>query len=315
MGQCYRRDPQAALDDMCAVPFADRAAYVTVIELIHARGGAIPDDAHEIARRCGCDPALWRRIRARLIDLGKLYADDGWLRAGFADKEAAAAQRRRAVAQAAGRASGLVRAAGPSSINALAGTDAPATDDVAPPITRARAVARAEIKAHLAAIDPHAIQHLVAALLQAMGYVTEVSPPGPDGGTDVLALPDAFGSGTPHLRTQVKHRSGRAERDEIAALRGILKPDREVGLFVSFGGFTREARREAAAGTPHIRLIDLDGFVDLWATHSDALPAAARAQLPLAPVWFLDGTAERAHPLIRHPEVPAEGGPRRMNGH
>ncbi len=217
--------------------------------------------------------------------------DDGWLRSGFADKEAAAAQRRRAVAQVAGRASGLVRAAGSSPINALGGTDVAAEHRPAPPIVRARAEARAEIKAHLATIDPHAIQHLVAALLQAMGYVTEVSPPGPDGGTDVLAWPDQLGSGTPHLPTQVKHRSGRAERDEIAALRGILRPDREVGLFVSFGGFTREARREAASGTPHIRLIDLDAFVDLWAAHSDALPAAARAQLPLAPVWFLDSIA------------------------
>jgi restriction system protein len=290
MGQCYRRDPDAALDDMCAVAFADRAAYVTVIELIHARGGAIPDDDAGIARRCGCEAALWRRIRARLIDLGKLYVDDGWLRSPFADKEAAAAQRRRAVAQAAGRASGAVRAAGPSRINDLGGTDV-ASDDAVPPIVRARAEARAGIKAHLATVDPHAIQHLVAALLQAKGYVTQVSPPGPDGGTDVLALPDPFGSGTPHIRVQVKHRSGRAEREEIAALRGILRPDREVGLFVSFGGFTRDARREAAAGTPHVRLIDLDGFVELWARHLDALPATARAQLPLAPVWFLDEPA------------------------
>jgi Restriction endonuclease/Protein of unknown function (DUF1376) len=288
MGHCYRRDPQAALDDMCAVPFADRAAYVTVIELIHARGGAIPDDAQDIARRCGCDPALWRRIRARLIDLGKLYVDDGWLRAGFADKEAAAAQRRRVVAQAAGRASGLVRAAGSSPINGLGGTDVAAEGGPEPPIMRARAAARAEIKAHLAAIDPYAIQHLVAALLQAMGYVTQVSPPGPDGGTDVLAWPDQLGAATPHIRAQVKHRAGRAAREEIAALRGILKADLEVGLFVSFGGFSNEARREAATGMPHIRLMELDDFVDLWATHSDALPAAARAQLPLAPVWFLD---------------------------
>jgi restriction system protein len=87
---------------------------------------------------------------------------------------------------------------------------------------------------------------------------------------------------------QVKHRADPAQREDIAALRGVLKSEREVGLFVSTGGFTREARREARDGAAHIRLIDLDDFLALWVRHHDALPAAAREGLRLAPVYFLD---------------------------
>src|SRR5690606_29580256 len=112
--------------------------------------------------------------------------------------------------------------------------------------------------------------------------------PGPDGGTDILAYEDALGAATPHLRVQVKHRAESAGRDEIAALRGIVKPDREIGLFISTGGFTREARREAQSGAAHIRLVDLDDFLALWIRHYDDLPEAARAKLRLKPVWFLD---------------------------
>jgi restriction system protein len=157
------------------------------------------------------------------------------------------------------------------------------------PIDRARVEARTELKAHIAAQDPYAAQTLVADLLQAMGHVTAVAPPGADGGTDIFAYPGPFGAGTPHIRAQVKHRVGRATREEIAALRGILAPEREIGLFVSFGGFTAPALRET--GTPHIRLIDLDGFLDLWVAHYDALSDAARDRLPLAPVYFLKRAA------------------------
>jgi restriction system protein len=40
------------------------------------------------------------------------------------------------------------------------------------------------------------MQDLVAGLLQATGYQVRVSPPGPDGGIDVLAHKDAFGKET-----------------------------------------------------------------------------------------------------------------------
>ena len=112
---------------------------------------------------------------------------------------------------------------------------------------RAEGDARSEIEQRVKSLGPYEFQELVAALLRAMSYTTPfVAPTGPDGGTDILAYPDPLGAKTPHIRVQVKHRqSQKATRDEIAALRGIIRGDREIGVFVSSGGFTSEAVREA----------------------------------------------------------------------
>lgn len=120
-----------------------------------------------------------------------------------------------------------------------------------------------------------------------MGYTTRfVSPPGADGGTDALAYVDPLGAQKPHIRVQVKHRNNAAGREEIAALRGIIRADREIGVFVSSGGFTREAQREAERGAVHIELIDLDRFLELWLQHYGKIPEVKRAKLRLEPIYF-----------------------------
>jgi hypothetical protein len=286
MGQLqhYRREIRAALDGMRGLSFEERGALDAVLDLIYLNDGAVEDDEDFIISALGCDRRPWRRLRERLIELGRIYAVDGTLRNARADREVEAALERRAIAQAGGLASGRSRALGLRSLNELAGTD----DETPRLIDVARDEARAEIKAHLATIRPHDFQHVVAALLQGMGYAkTIVSPPGADGGTDILAFRDTLGRDTPHLRVQVKHRKDPSGREEIAALRGVLRPEREIGLFVATGGFTREARREAE-GASHIRLIDLDDFLALWVTHAATIPLAAQAWLKLTPVYFLD---------------------------
>lgn len=149
--------------------------------------------------------------------------------------------------------------------------------------------ARSEIEQHVKALGPYDFQNLVAALLRAMSYTTPfVAPTGPDGGTDILAYPDPLGAQTPHIRVQVKHRqSQKATREEIAALRGIIRGDREIGLFVSSGGFTSEAMREARNGGVHIELMDLDMFLKQWLTFYERLPEEDKALLRLRRVYFL----------------------------
>lgn len=148
--------------------------------------------------------------------------------------------------------------------------------------------ARAEIDAYLDRLSAYDFQELVGALLEGMGYTTRfVSSPGPDGGTDALAYVDPLGAQKPHIRVQVKHRDQAAGREEIAALRGIIRADREIGLFVSSGGFSREAQREAERGAVHIELIDLDRFLNLWVQHYAKIPETKRAKLRLEPVYFL----------------------------
>jgi len=154
---------------------------------------------------------------------------------------------------------------------------------------RAEGDARSEIEQHVRALGPYEFQELVAALLRAMSYATPyVAPTGPDGGTDILAYPDPLGAKTPHIRVQVKHRqSQKATREEIAALRGIIRADREIGLFVSSGGFTSDAVREARTGGVHIELMDLDGFLAQWLAYYDRVPEEDKGLLRLRRVYFL----------------------------
>jgi restriction system protein len=172
-------------------------------------------------------------------------------------------------------------------------TSLPAEEDVAPEsasllIDDSKQKARAEIDAHIDNLSAYDFQELVAALLEGMGYTTRfVSPPGPDGGTDALAYVDPLGAQTPHIRVQVKHRDQAAGREAIAALRGIIRAGKEIGVFVSSGGFTRDAQREVERGAVHIELIDLDRFLNLWLQHYDKIPEAKRAKLRLEPIYFL----------------------------
>lgn len=164
--------------------------------------------------------------------------------------------------------------------------------------------ARTALARALWALNPYEFQAFVAAVLRGLGYhVGRTSPKGPDGGTDILAFPDPLGAQVPHVRVQVKHRqSQKATRDELASLRGILLPEREIGLFVSSAGFTNEAILEASRGKPHIRLMDLDQVLDAYVENYERLRADDRARLPLRAVcssWLLTKLEVRRLTVLR----------------
>src|SRR5688572_5594528 len=161
----YRRDIHAALDGARGLSFEERGALDAVLDLIYLNDGAVADDEDYIIKCLGCDIRPWRRLRTRLIEIGRIYAVDGTLRNARADRECAAALERRAIAQAGGIASGRSRALGLRSLNDLEATDLRAEQQPRL-IDVAREEARAEIKAHLGTIRPHDFQHVVAALLQ-----------------------------------------------------------------------------------------------------------------------------------------------------
>ena len=74
-------------------------------------------------------------------------------------------------------------------------------------LEEAREDAWGEISAYLAAMNPYDLQHLVAALLKAMGYhVIWEAPPGPDQGIDVITQADPLGAKGPRIKVQVKRR-------------------------------------------------------------------------------------------------------------
>jgi len=64
--------------------------------------------------------------------------------------------------------------------------------------------------------------------------------------------------------------------------------DTDVGLFVSTGGFTREAEEEARRQEKRrIMLLDLKRLFDLWTEHYAQIPEQQRRLLPLRPVFYL----------------------------
>lgn len=174
----------------------------------------------------------------------------------------------------------------------------PADEISADPDTSAKAVsvtfdeaeeqAWAEISTYLRAMNPYEFQDLVADLLRAMSYhVSWVSPPGKDGGVDILAWPDPLGTRPPRIKVQVKRQQQAISVDGLRSFMAVLGDD-DVGLFVSTGGFTKDAEWEARTQEKRrITLISLDKLFDLWVEHYEKLTDQARRRLPLRPIRFL----------------------------
>lgn len=145
-----------------------------------------------------------------------------------------------------------------------------------------------EIENYLRGINPYDFQELVASLLRAMGYhVSWVAPPGRDGGIDILAWVDPLGTRHPRIKVQVKRQTQSINVEGLRSFMAILGDD-DVGLFVSTGGFTKDAEEEARTQEKRkVTLLDLDTLFDLWVEHYDKLDDRARRRLPLRPIHFL----------------------------
>ena len=83
----HKRDHNAALRGMMMLTLEERGAYNTILDLIYAHDGELEDNEAEILRWLHVDPRVWRRLRLRLLSLGKLYVRDGVLRNERADDE------------------------------------------------------------------------------------------------------------------------------------------------------------------------------------------------------------------------------------
>lgn len=146
----------------------------------------------------------------------------------------------------------------------------------------------AEISLYLRNMPPYEFQELVADLLRAMGYyVAWVSPPGKDGGIDILAQPDVLGTRPPRIKVQVKRQQQAVSVDGLRSFMALLG-DEDVGLFVCTGGFTKDAISEARTQEKRrVTLIGLEKLFDLWDEHYDRLSDTARRRLPLRSIKFL----------------------------
>lgn len=149
-----------------------------------------------------------------------------------------------------------------------------------------------QVRNYLSKMDPYLLQDLVAGLLEGMGYhVVWTSPPGKDGGVDVVAYTDPIGATGPRIKVQVKRWEGRVPVDGVQSFLSLLGPQ-DVGLYVCTGGFTKDAEAHARTReSARITLLDADRLFQLWVEHYDRIPQQARTLLPIRPIHFLDHAA------------------------
>ncbi len=136
--------------------------------------------------------------------------------------------------------------------------------------------------------NAYELQDIVAALLRGMGYYTPfIAPKGKDGGLDIVAYRDPLGTESPRIRVQVKHRESSASVQEVRQLLGLLHKEGDVGIFVSTGGFTTDAKSTARSAQIHVELIDLSRFLGLWTEFYDKMTDEDKSLMPLQPIYFL----------------------------
>jgi restriction system protein len=129
------------------------------------------------------------------------------------------------------------------------------------------------------------MQDLVAGILRAMGYKTLVSPKGADRGRDIQASPDGLGLEDPRIVVEVKHRSGSIGAREVRSfIAGVSQGSK--GLYVSTGGFSKEARYEAERSNIPLTLIDIDRLVNLLVQYYDHVDSDTRALVPLVKIYW-----------------------------
>ena len=134
----------------------------------------------------------------------------------------------------------------------------------------------------------HSLTHLVDAVLRADGWVTKVSPPGPDGGVDILAGSGSLGLDSPRLCVQVKSQNDPADVTVYRTLQGTMQTfGAQQGLLVCWGGYNRAVDKESRQAHFTVRLWDSRDLVEAIYRHYERLPAEIQAELPLKRVWTL----------------------------
>ena len=129
------------------------------------------------------------------------------------------------------------------------------------------------------------MEYLVAGVLRSMGYKTSMTSRGSDGGRDIIASPDGLGLESPRIVVEVKHRKEAMSAPTLRSFIGGLR-NTDSGLYVSTGGFTKEAAYEADRALMPIKLLNLDQLVRLIVDNYDNADMDTRAILPLVRIYW-----------------------------
>lgn len=142
------------------------------------------------------------------------------------------------------------------------------------------------IKDKILRLSEDDLERLSASILRAMGYRARVSPKGPDRGVDVFASPDGLGLEEPRIKVEVKHqpKTPIGSQDLRSFIGGLRQGDR--GLYVSSGGFTKDAKYEADRSNIPVTLLDLDEIAALVVAHYESFDLEGRALISLIRVYW-----------------------------
>lgn len=132
----------------------------------------------------------------------------------------------------------------------------------------------------------HALADLVAEILRIEGYTTKVSPPGADGGVDILAAGGTLGLGEDRICVQVKSGDGAANHDVVLRLIGSMSNTQaRTGLLISIGGVNSAAQKELENNFFKLRLWQMPDLLKaLFGAYVD-LSDETRTKLPLKQIW------------------------------
>jgi restriction system protein len=138
----------------------------------------------------------------------------------------------------------------------------------------------------------HKLTHLVADVLGALGFVCEVSPPGPDQGIDIRAGRGPLGLDTPII-VEVKSEPTAVSPAVMRGLHSAMtKNNAPQGLLVAMGGITGPAKKEFESLRTTIQVWDAEALLDQLFAVYHLLPESTKAALPLRQVWVLDDDSE-----------------------
>ena len=134
----------------------------------------------------------------------------------------------------------------------------------------------------------HPLADLVAQILAADGYVCTVSPPGADGGADILAGRGPLGLDQPWLVVQVKSQPTPVGDDVVQKLQGAMTRFKaNQALLVALGGVSGPAKARLANEQFSVRVWNAEDLLNNLLRVYDHLSEDIRAQLPLKQIWVL----------------------------
>ena len=123
------------------------------------------------------------------------------------------------------------------------------------------------------------LEGFVKHLLECMGYhvrFTRKNEPA----VDLIAHRDHLGLEPPIIKVQVKSGEGNVSHNDVSSLNGVLRSDREFGLFIALGSYSPPSR-VFEINTPNFRLIDGEEFVNLILEHYEKFDSRHKGMIPL----------------------------------